>query len=120
MEKIVKIGDKTFQMKSSAYTQLAYRNETNRSFLNDIKKLVKLGDLNLNDLKADEQLDLLDDLQELILPISYVMVKEADKTQAQNYEEFLKSLDNLYEDFEWVNEVILLACSPISRQLQNS
>ena len=33
---------------------------------------------------------------------------------------FLKELDNLYDDPNWIVETILLGCSPISRQLQNN
>ena len=36
----------------------------------------------------------------------------------ENYEEFLKGIENLYDDQSWIEEVITLATSPLSRQLQ--
>ena len=36
----------------------------------------------------------------------------------KNYEEFLKGIENLYDDQSWIEEVITLATSPLSRQLQ--
>lgn len=116
MEKKIKIGEREYLMKASAFTQFAYKNETGRSFLSDIKDLTKLSgkEITLDDLEA------LEDIEKLVLPISFVMVKEADSTQVTNYEEFLKGIDSLYEDVTWIEEVILLACSPISRQLQNN
>lgn len=116
MERIIKICDKDYKMKASALTQFSYRNETGRSFLNDLKKLIKLD---LDNIGID-QIDKLDDITELILQIAYVMVKEADKTQTTNYEEFLGSIDNLFDDTEWLKQVLQLACSPLSRQLQEN
>ena len=56
----------------------------------------------------------------IVLPIAFVMTKEANSSQAVDYQDFLKGIDNLYDDLEWINDIIILACSPISRQLQNS
>ena len=116
MKKIIKIGGKEYTMQSSALTQFSYKDETGRSFLQDLKKLTKLAD---KEVSLDD-LEVLDDINNLILPIAYVMIKESDSTQILDYKSFLKSIDNLYDDTNWLEEVILLACSPISRQLQNS
>lgn len=111
MEKIIRISNKDYKMKASALTQFSYKNETGRSFLKDLQKLSKV---NVEDMEA------LDDITELILKVAYVMVKEADKTQAVNFEEFLSSIENLYDDMTWITEVLELACSPISGQLQTN
>lgn len=113
MKKIITIGYKEYSMKSSAFTQFAYKNETGRSFLTDIQKLTKMSEIELD-------YESLDQLTELLLKIAYVMIKESDESQVQDYEGFLKSIDNLYDDQKWIEEVIKLACSPISRQLQNN
>ena len=116
MQKIIKIGEKEYNLKSSAYTQFAYKNETGRSFLQDLKDLTKLTENGFDGL----EFDILEKIQELILPIAYVMIIEANQSQVSDYASFLKELDNLYDDPNWIVETILLGCSPISRQLQNS
>lgn len=116
MKKIIMICGKEYMMQSSALTQFSYKDETGRSFLQDLKKLTNLASKEI----TLEDLEVLDEINNLILPITYVMIKEADSTQVADYKLFLKGLDNLYDDFSWLEEVILLACSPISRQLQSN
>ncbi len=42
MKKIITIDGKEYEMKSSAYTQFAYKNLTGRSLLSDISDISKL------------------------------------------------------------------------------
>lgn len=116
MEKIIKIGTQEFYMKASALTQFTYKDFTGRSFLADMKKMIELtqGNIDVNDL------EMIDKINDLVLPIAYVMTREANKEQAIDYDTFLGQLDDLYEDVDWIEDLILLACSPISRQLQNN
>ena len=102
-------------MKSSAYTQFKYRDETGRRLLDDIQKLS-----HLNELSEDEQIAQTDDLIELLLRIAYIMIQEADENQAGTFEEFLKGIDGLFEETAWIYETIELAASPISRGLQTN
>lgn len=111
MERIIRISNKDYKMKASALTQFSYKNETGRSFLSDLQKLT--------DIKGNE-LEALDDVTELVLKMAYIMTKEADKTQVVNYEEFLSNIDNLYDEVSWIQEVLELACTPLSRQLQTN
>lgn len=111
MEKIITISNRDYRMKASALTQFSYKNETGRSFMQDLQSLVKLD---------KEDVSAIDNVIEIILKISYIMVKEYDKTQVINYEEFLSGIDNLYDDIKWIQEVLELACSPLSRRLQNN
>lgn len=111
MKKIIKIGDKEFTMKSSAYTQFAYKNITGRSLLSDCQELSEIDTADVSKL---------DPFIEMITRIAYVMVDEADSTQVNNYNDFLKSLDSLFDDISWITEVIGLAISPLSRQLQTN
>lgn len=122
MEKKIKIGDKEYLMHASALTQFSYKNETGRSFLQDVKKLAKISIEEIKKNSNEEELfEILENITDLILPLAYVMVKEADSNQVVNYDEFLKEINCLYDEVSWIQEVILLACSPIStRQLQNS
>ena len=57
MEKTIRIDGKDYKMKSSAYTQFAYKNETGRGLLSDIMDLQKLNLDNVN-----ENVDIIDKL----------------------------------------------------------
>lgn len=107
--KKIKISGKEYEMTSSAYTQFAYKNETGRSFLNDINKLAE-SDLS--------DLEVVLDLCELLLDIAYVMTKEANPDQVTNKEDFYKGVEKLFDDLTWINEVVELAISPISPSFQ--
>lgn len=112
MEKVITIANKNYNMKASALTQFLYKNETGRSFLKDIQELVEVKN------KLNSDISTIDEVSELILKIAYVMTKQADKTKAPNFETFVDGIDNLYDDTDWIFQVIELACSPLSRQLQ--
>lgn len=113
MKKIVTISGKEYNMKSSAFTQFKYKNDTGRSLMADITKLSEMKDIDTN-------LESIDQLTETLLRIAYVMIEEADKNQVSSYEEFLKGIDGLFDEVDWINEVVELAASPLSRNLQNN
>ena len=110
MKKIITISGKEYTMKASAYTQFKYKNDTGRRMLQDLQELAKLQDAS-----QDDMINGLDDLTEIVLKMAYVMIEEADSNQVKGYDEFLKSIENLYENTDWISEVIELATSPISR-----
>ena len=110
MKKIVNIGGKEYTMKSSAYTQFKYKDDTGRRMLSDLQEITKLQGK-----KQEEMIEGMDDLTEIVLRMAYVMIEEADSSQVKGYDEFLKSIENLYENTDWISEVIELATSPISR-----
>lgn len=112
MEKIITISGKDYKMKASALTQFSYKNETGRSFLTDLQALTELKDT--TDINA------IDDVSELVLRMAYIMTKEADKSQTTNYESFLSGIDDLFSNTDWLQQVLELACSPLSRQLQTN
>ena len=103
--KIIKISGKEYEMKASAYTQFAYKNETGRSFLKDIKMLTQA------DIK---DIEVIYDILEPLLDVAYVMIKEANPDQVNNRDDFYKSIDKLFDDVKWIEEVINLAISPLS------
>lgn len=109
MERIIRISNKDYKMKASALTQFSYRNETGRSFLKDLTKLTNLD---------TEDVEQLDEITDLVLKIAYIMTKEADKSQVTNFDDFLSNIESLYDNVDWINEVLELACSPLSGQLQ--
>lgn len=110
MKKIVNISGKEYTIKSSAYTQFKYRDETGRRMLKDLQDFAKLQSAN-----EDEMIEGIDDLTEIILKMAYVMIKEADSNQIESYDDFLKSIDSIYENTGWINDVVEVATSPISR-----
>lgn len=110
MKKIINLCGKDYTMQSSAYTQFAYKDETGRSFIKDLQKII--------DNNSDNDIDKLDEITELLLKISYIMIQEGDKNQVNGYIDFVKSLDSLFDDAEWITEVIELACNPLSGRLQ--
>lgn len=105
MVKTIQIDGVNYDMKSSAYTQFAYKNQTGRSFLSDIQKL--------SDIKGDDLLKV-DGLIEVLLDISFVMIQEANPTRFKNEEEFIKSIGTLFQEPKWIGEVIELAIMPLS------
>lgn len=113
MRKTITISGKEYNMKSSAYTQFKYKNETGRKLLEDIQKLTTLQEASQEDMMSG-----IDDLLEIILRITYIMIEEADSSQVTSYEDFLKGLDGLLDNQEWLQEVITLAASPLSRGIQ--
>lgn len=113
MKKIINIDGKEYEMKSSAYTQFAYKNLTGRSLLKDIQNIIGIAD------KIGDDMSLIDDITEPLLDISYVMIQEANQDQVKTKEDFYKSIDSIYDNNEWIQEVITLAINPLSRQLQN-
>ena len=114
MKKTITIDGRSYEMKSSAYTQFAYKNLTGRSLLKDIQKFTDIAD------KIEQDMSLLDDLTEPLLDISYIMIKEADEGQVKSREEFFQNIDSLYDNYDWINEVLTLAVGTYSRQLQNN
>lgn len=110
MKKIVTIGTKEYSMKSSAYTQFKYKNDTGRKMLEDLQGLTKLQDSS-----EDVMIGSIEDLTEIVLRMAYIMIEESDSTQVTTYDDFLKGIDGLYDSTDWINEVIELATSPFSR-----
>lgn len=110
MRKTITISGKEYEMKASAYTQFKYRDMTGRRMLQDLQDIAKLQDA-----EQEEMIGGIDDLTEIVLKMAYVMIEEADSSQVKGYDDFLKSIENLYENTDWISEVIELATSPISR-----
>ena len=115
MKRIIKIGNKEYEMKSSAYTQFKYKNDTGRKLLEDLQNLTQLQNK-----EEAEMIASIDDLTDIVLRISYVMIEEADPSQVTTFEDFLKGIDGLFDNTEWINEVISLAVAPISRGIQTT
>ena len=117
MKKIVKIGNTEYSMKSSAYTQFKYKDETGRSL---VKDLTSLGEKFKGLDKDTEVIDKWEDLEDFLmmtLKIAYIMTNEADSSQAANFDMFLKQIDGYMNNINWFGEVVELALNPLSGQV---
>ena len=120
MEKTIKIGNKEYLMSSSAYTQFKYKNDTGRSLMQDLADFqVKYTDL-LSGEETMKSLSQIDEIVETLLRIAFIMANERDRNQAPNFEDFLKQIDNYFEDTTWLNEVVELATSPFQRGISTN
>lgn len=118
MKKIT-IGTKEFNMQSSAYTQFKYKDITGRSLIKDLTMLGKKYE-NIGEVKEEEALEKLDDLDEFImtaLRMAYIMSMEA-KSFNGSFENYLMEIDNYLDNLDWIGEVVELALSPLSRTIQ--
>ena len=111
MKKTIVIDEKEYLMASSAFTQFAYRDLTGRSLLSDLNSLEGMDLDDLNNLT---------NVIEMILDITYIMVKEADDKQYQSKEDFIKSISRLFENVEWIEKVVALAIAPLSGNVQKN
>ena len=121
MKKIINIGNKELTLKSSAYTVLAYKEETGKNLLEDLQKI---SELKISDDLTDEeqQKKLLVNIapfMEMLLKLIYVMYKEANK-DAESFKDFCEGIDSLFDNVEWLQGVLELAVSPFSGTAQGS
>lgn len=118
MRKSIKIGDKEFAMQSSAYTQFKYKNDTGRSLIKDLTEIGKKYEkTQFNEEQALDNFDEFEDFIMLSLRIAYIMCLEA-KSVNSSFEDFLMQIDDYIGDTNWISEVVELAISPLSRNLQ--
>lgn len=103
MNKTIKIGEKEFTMKSSAYTLLSYKEQTGRELINDIGLMEEQVD-------ADGQINYkgFSNIIGCALDMAYVMANEYDSSIGSK-SDWLKGIESL--EGTWVNEVLALAMS---------
>lgn len=119
--KEITIGTKKFNMKASAYTQFKYKDITGRSLIKDLTELGKKYE-NFGDVKEEEALERYDDLDDFImtaLRIAYIMSMEG-KSFNGTFENYLMEIDNYLDNTDWIGEVVELALSPLSRNIQTN
>lgn len=137
MVKTITLGDKTYNMKSSAYTAFAYEDFTEgRKMLADVKTLWNLKKgiekFNPEENATEEEkqklqeestlyvMDHINDIVRLGLSLAYVMIHEQDAKQIDSYDEWLKSLDTLFDNVDWIKEVLDCAMSTFQGKVQIS
>lgn len=108
MKKIINLNGKDYSIQSSAFTQFKYKDLTGRNLMQDVNRLSQLEKNNKNLLNE------IDDYNEILLKITYTVISESDPTQVTSFDEFCKSIDNLYgNDSNWASDVIEVAISPL-------
>lgn len=117
MRKKITIGTKEYEMQSSAYTQFKYRDVTGRSLVKDLMSLSKKYEKVSKEDEIIEQYEGIDDFMNTLLEIAYIMSIEA-KSFTGSKDEFLMTIDNYLDNTDWIGEVVELALSPLSRNLQ--
>ena len=115
MRKTITINGKEYIAKASAYTQFKYKNDTGRRMISDLQKIGELANK-----PESEQIEGIEDLIELSLKMAYIMIEEADSKQVSSYDDFLKSIDELFDNQEWITDVITLASSPFSGGIETN
>ena len=118
MLKTVKIGSNEYNMKSSAYTPLKYRMDYGTDLLKDIGRLNKLNnDISKLKTKAEKEEAWMSEFSgflEMAYRIAYVMITEYDPG-FKSYEDWLKGIDNVFSNENWILEVMECAMSTFRR-----
>lgn len=122
MVKTIKIGNNSYDMKSSAFTPFKYKNDFGNDLLKDINKINKINkriEKMPEDEREDEWLDHIGEVQQILYQIAYVMIHENNEN-FMSYEEWLKTLENVYQDATWQTEVMALAMSTFPGQVEHN
>lgn len=122
MVKTIKIGDKSYDMKSSAFTMFAYKDKLGRNLLTDINSINK----KYNEIQKKQQneqeeawMDEITPLIENTLKLAHIMICEQN-SGFMCYEDWLKELDYLMDNTEWILNVLELGMTPFQGRIQNS
>lgn len=120
MVKTVKIGDKEFNLKSSAFTPFKYENEYGSDLLKDINsinvKQKEISKLATEEERSDAWINEIGGIMKMALRIAYTLIQEYDEKVAP-YETWLKSLDHVFGEYEWMQEVMECAMSTFQRRM---
>ena len=123
MVKTVKIGNKEYDLKSSAYTMFKYKNDMQRDLLKDISTINDKY-TEISNLPKEEQdvkwISEISGILDMALHLAYIMIQEQDSNFKTSYEDWLKELDALCEDTEWIPSVLEVGISPFLGRIQNS
>ena len=115
MRKTITINGKEYIAKASAYTQFKYKNDTGRRMMSDLQRISKITEKT-----EEEQMEYIEELLEITLKMAYIMIEEADSSQLTTYDDFLKSIDGVFDNQEWITDIILLASAPLSRGIETN
>lgn len=123
MVKRIRIGSTEYDMKSSAYTVFAYKDQMGRDLLADIStindKYTEISKLP-EEAQTGAWLNEITGVIEIALKLAYIMIKEQNK-QFKEYDEWLKEIDAITgTGNSWIQEVMELAIAPFLGRIQSS
>ena len=104
MERIIEIGGKEVRMRASALIPRLYRATFGRDMIVDMRKLVKAFVDVSND--EDKQFDVLD--LTIFENVAWAMAKQGDPDIPNNPDEWLDSIDGMFDIYEILPEIIEL------------
>lgn len=111
MRKTITISGKEYEMKANAHILWSYRREFGTELFDDAS-LVSDKLRKALDLPKEEQnfyiMSVWGDVTGKVLQMAYVMILEGDET-FMPFEKWLKEVDDLTTDQNWLNEVLALA-----------
>ena len=110
MQKVIIISNQKYTIKSSAWTQFKYKNDTGRNLLSDLQTLEK----RIEGKSENEIIASLDDMLGVLMRITYNLIEEAGDDKVKSYEEFLKNVDEIFTDTQWLIDTLEVAIAPLS------
>lgn len=110
MQKVITISNQKYTIKSSAWTQFKYKNDTGRNLLSDLQALQK----KIEGKSESELIASLDDMLGVLMRITYNLIEEAGDDKVKSYEDFLKNVDDLFSDTQWLIDTLEVAIAPLS------
>lgn len=110
MQRVITISNQKYTIKSSAWTQFKYKNDTGRNLLSDLQALQK----KIEGKSESELIASLDDMLGVLMRITYNLIEEAGDDKVKSYDEFLKNVDDLFSDTQWLLDTLEVAIAPLS------
>ena len=130
MIKQVKIGENEYVLNSNAYTRFLYKKEFNKGIFEDVQVITNFAlevqeekdRLDKENLSEEEKsakigvfaLEKLDNFIDVLLQLAYIFIKCNDES-FMPYEDWLKTIDTINPNDEWIGEVTELAVSSFRR-----
>lgn len=122
MRKKINICNKEYEINSSAYLMFLYKKTFGNGIMKDIQKLNEYGlkeqeirekykDLSKEEIDTKVSIELMseiDEVYEIILKISYALIKNAN-FGFMTFDEWVQGMENIDLSGEWVSEVTELA-----------
>lgn len=116
MEKKLKICGQEYDAKASFLTQVKYYEQFGKDFA---EAIANINDRLVSLSKEKESINYIRVFGAISIDatrLAYVMIKEANPTFME-YEEWIGQLDGLYDETEWISEVVKLGFSVFRRTL---
>ena len=119
MVRTVKIGNNEYDLKSSAYTMFAYKDVTGNNLLQDLNELNDKYTKWQKDKDTSIWMNEIMDIIDKTLRLAHIMILEQNPSFME-YKQWLKEIDGLLDDTNWILEVLEVGLSPFRRGVQSA